>query len=98
MFFVVLVTPLLDQRPGLQEVAEEFAIQDLVPESGIEAFDVGVLPGRSRLNVLGLCPERFEFFPERPGNELRTVVRADEVRGAMDGYQTTDLAGNTPTR
>jgi len=49
--FLIDVAPsALDQVPGLAKIAESVLVEEVVPESGIEALHVGVLHGLSRLN------------------------------------------------
>ena len=42
---VVVDAPLLDQDLGIPQAVEDFTIQQFVPEPGVEAFAVAVLPG-----------------------------------------------------
>jgi hypothetical protein len=42
---VVMVTPLLNEYLGLLEAAEDFAIQQLVPQLAVEALAIAILPG-----------------------------------------------------
>jgi hypothetical protein len=45
---IVMAAPALDHDLRLAERVEDFSIQQLVSESGIEALDVAVLPRRAR--------------------------------------------------
>lgn len=54
---VVFVAVLLLRYFCLQRAAEDF--EELVPEAGVEAFDIGVLPRAARLDEAGL--EAFRF-------------------------------------
>ena len=41
---VVVFSPLFDDDLGLFQGVEDFTVQQFVPEAGIEAFTVAVLP------------------------------------------------------
>lgn len=92
MFFVVLMAPELDEGFRFKQVAEYLAVQEFIPEPGVEAFDVRVLPGRSRFNVARLGPESGKFIAEGLGNELRSVIGTNERRGTVDAHQASDLS------
>src|SRR5690606_10152038 len=51
---IVMAAPAFDNDPGFVERVEDLAVEQFVPESGIEAFDVAVLPGAARRDVGGL--------------------------------------------
>ena len=42
---VVVPSPLLNDDPGFIEAVEDFSVQELITEPGIEALAVPVLPG-----------------------------------------------------
>ena len=42
---VVVSAPLFDQDLCFPERIEDLPVEQLVPEAGIEALDIGVLPG-----------------------------------------------------
>ena len=42
---VVVPPPLLDDDLGFLQGIEDFTVEQLVPETGVEAFDIAVLPG-----------------------------------------------------
>ena len=44
-FRVVVFPPFFDQDLSFSQAVEDFAIQELIPEPGVEAFTVSVLPG-----------------------------------------------------
>jgi hypothetical protein len=48
---VVLDPPVLHQHPGLEQATERLDGQQFVAQPPTEALDVGVLPGRARLDV-----------------------------------------------
>mgnify|MGYP006906379507 CR=1 FL=1 len=53
---VVVVPPSFDNNLGFPQQIEDFAVQQFIAHSPVEAFTVFVLPGRSRLDVDDLCP------------------------------------------
>jgi hypothetical protein len=40
----VVLAPAFDQDLGLPERVEDLAVEQLVPELGVEAFDIAILP------------------------------------------------------
>ena len=79
---VVIDPPVLGQYPGLLEGAEQFLIEELVTEPAVERLDVGVLPGRARLDIRGTGTTEPAKVPDRVGSQLRAVVHPDEGWGA----------------
>ena len=53
---VVLLPPLLDEYPGLLEVAGDLAVKEFISQLAVEGFIVAVLPGAARLNEQNLNP------------------------------------------
>ena len=51
-----MLSPLFDDDFGLLESVKDFAVEQLIPEAGVEALAVAVLPGRTSLS-------RFEVKP-----------------------------------
>ena len=80
---VVVVSPCLDHDLRLLECVEDLAVEQLIAELAIEAFAVAVLPGAARLDVGGLRTDSSDPGTERPGHELRAVIRANVSRYAM---------------
>lgn len=71
---IVMLPPTLDQHLRLAKRGEDFHIEQLVAQFGIEALIVSVLPGAARLDV-----ERFHTNPAKPathrfGDKFRAVV------------------------
>lgn len=64
-------------------------IEQLVADAAVEALDEGVLRGRAWLELGGGRPGRAAPVPQRPGDELGTVVHAD-ARAPRGGYQAFD--------
>ena len=74
---VVVMPPLLDEDLGLLEGGEDLAVEQLIAEAGIEAFDIPVLPRRSRCDVGGLGTNGSDPVSDDPGDELRAIIRSD---------------------
>ena len=80
---VVVLTEVFDHDPGLGEGPELLAVEAFIAEAGVERFDEAVLPRACRGDVEGLdfllCEPALEFL----GDELRSVVGADELGRAV---------------
>ena len=82
---VVVLTPLLDEYLGLLEGGEDLPVEQFIPEAGIEAFDIPVLPRRSRCDVSSLGANGSDPVPNDTGDELGAVIRSDILwRSAQD--------------
>ena len=94
---VVLVAPVFDDDPGLGQRPELFPVQALFPESGVEAFDVTVLPGAPGINVEGLDSLAGQPLPKMVLNKLGSIIAADVLRSSMlvdqAGHDLPDLPG-----
>src|SRR5262249_44128778 len=95
--------PALDDHLGLAE-REDFAVEQLVAQAGVEALDVAVLPGAAPLDVSGLGTDNPDPFLYCLGEELRSVVGPDvsgnalqdeEVGQNVDHIDRLELAGDT---
>ena len=80
MFGVVFLASAFHQNSGLGYARKQFLIEYLVPQSGVEALNKGILPRRSRFNVMSFDSLFFKSFPQRARNVSRSVVRANELR------------------
>ena len=74
---VVMAPPRFDENLGFLERIEYLSVQELVTQSGIEALDVTILPGRARLDESGLSSDCGDPPAHGLGSELRAVVGAD---------------------
>jgi len=74
---VVVPPPAFDDDLGLAQAVEDLAIQELVPELGVEAFAVAVLPGAAGLDVGGPGAYGPDPVPNRCGDELGAVARQE---------------------
>ena len=77
-FGVVVFPPFFDQDLGFTQAVEDFTIQELVAEPGVEALAVSVLPRGSWFDVSRLGTNRFDPVLDSLRNELRAVVRPNE--------------------
>src|SRR6516165_5161642 len=68
---------------GLAESVEDFAVEQLVAQAGVEALDVAVLPGAAPLDVSGLGTDNPDPFLYCLGEEPRSVVGPDVSGNAL---------------
>lgn len=68
---IVVATPVLNDDPGLKAVVEPFHRRTFIAELPVETFIGTVLPW-----FAGFDQDRFQFFVNRPLQQLRT----DELR------------------
>ena len=71
---VVVPPPLLDDALCFSQRIEDFPVEKFVPEACVEALDVAVLPGASRLNVGGLCSNHDDPVAYGFSNKLRPII------------------------
>jgi len=71
---IVVTSPALDDDLSLSQREEDFAIQQFIPQTGVEALDEAVLPGASRCDVCGASTHRRDPILDSFGDELRTVI------------------------
>ncbi len=71
---VVVPPPLLDDDLCFSQRIEDFPVEKFVPEACVEALDVAVLPGASRLNVGGLCSNHADPVAYGFSNKLRPII------------------------
>ncbi len=84
-FRVVVFSPAFDDDLGFSQRVEDLPVQQFVPEPGIEALDVAILPGAARLDEGGLGTNSLNPGPDILSNELRSIVAADKCwRPAQD--------------
>src|SRR5918993_837567 len=82
-----MTAPALDDNLRLAESVEDLAVEQLVPEPGIEALDIAILPRPAGRDVGGLGPDRRDPLLDGLGDELRAVVGADVARHAAQDEQ-----------
>ena len=71
---VVVVAPLLNEYLDFLEAAEDFAVEQFVPQLAVEAFAIAVLPGTARRDVKRLHPNPGQPFLDGYGNKLRAAA------------------------
>lgn len=84
---VIRLPPLLDNDASFLHAHEFFAVQTLVSEPAIEAFDIAVLPRATRFDVGSPDIDLFEELSDTTADKLRAVVAADEFRDAANCEQ-----------
>src|SRR4029077_7704586 len=84
---VVVPSPALDDDLRLAQRVEDLAIEKLVAQARVEAFDEAVLPWAARRDVGGLCADRADPLLHRFGDELWAVIGTDVRRHAAQDEQ-----------
>ena len=84
---VVVLSPSFDDDLRLSQRVEDFPVQQLGSKPRVEALDIAVLPGASRLDEGRLRADRLDPGPDVLGDELWAVVASDERRGASQDEQ-----------
>src|SRR5262245_61465329 len=87
---VVLQLPALRQHPRLGQVRKLLHVQQLVAQPAVERLRVAVLPRRPRRDVQGLGVGPLQPTPQRPRDELRSVVAPQMPRHATHDEQLRD--------
>ena len=77
-FRVVVIPPFLDQDLCFSKAVEDFAVQELIPEAGGEAFAVSVLPWAAWLDVRSRGANSLDPVSYGLRNEFWTIVRTNE--------------------
>ena len=100
---VVVTPPALDDDLRLAERVEDLAIEKLVSQAGIEAFDKAVLPRAASLDISRPCTHGCDPVLHGPGDELGSIVGADvggntaqdeEVREDIDHVDRPEPSGH----
>ena len=84
---IVVTSPALDDDLSLSKREEDFAIQQFIPQTGVEALDEAVLPGASRCDVCGAGTNSRDPVLDSFGDELWTVIRSNVPRHAAQDEQ-----------
>jgi hypothetical protein len=81
-----MLPPLFDQDLRFFQAVEDFAVQQFIPEAGIEAFAIAVFPRAARFDVGRFGTNGSDPVPYSLGNELRAIapmeVSTSEVMAA----------------
>src|ERR1700692_3908894 len=86
---VVLTPELLDRDLRIDSVSEPLHTQALIAELAVERFVIAVLPGFSRIDVCGVEVRLKQPAQYRPRYKLRSVVRSQVLRAAVNADQFT---------
>ena len=84
---VVVAPPGFDENLRRLHGVEDLSVQEFVAQPRVEALDISILPGRTRLDEGGPGAVRGDLLPDSPGDELRAVVGADIGRDAAQDEQ-----------
>src|SRR5918997_376420 len=84
---VVMPPPARNDDLRLLQRGEDLAIEQIVPELGVEALYRAILPRAAALDVSGLCADSRDPCLHGLGHELRTVVGADVARHTAQDEQ-----------
>jgi hypothetical protein len=74
---VIVLSPLFDDDFSLLQAVEDFTVEQLIPEAGVEALAVAVLPGRTWRYVSSFGPDGVDPASNLLGNELRPVTPSE---------------------
>ena len=88
-FCVVVLPPLFDQDLRLGQAVEDFAVEQLIAEPGVEALAISVLPWRTGLDVGRSGANGGDPVPHRLCDELRAVVGSNERRNTAQDEEIT---------
>ena len=84
---VVVPPPLLDDDFGFSHRMEYLLVEEFIPEAGVEALAVPVLPRTAGLDVSGLRADCSDPVARCLGYELRPVVGSYDARYAAHDEQ-----------
>jgi hypothetical protein len=87
MVLVVVKAPVLGQHLSLQQGVEELLAQQLVSDSGVERFDVCVLPGRPRLDEAGTGAFQAEIGSPKFGDPFSAKAAAKHAASSGLGRE-----------
>lgn len=71
---IIVSSPLLDDDLGFPERAEDLTVEQFIPQPGVEALDISILPGASWRDVGRACANSRDPLLNSFSDELRTVV------------------------
>src|ERR1041385_2765727 len=86
-YCIVVTAPAFDDDLGFAQRVEDLAVEQLVAQTRVEAFDEAVLPWAARRDVGGLRADRADPLLHRFGNELRAIVGTDVLGDATQNEQ-----------
>jgi hypothetical protein len=79
---VVVLPPLFDDDFGLLECVEDFAVEQLIPEAGVEGLAVAILPRRPWGDIGSFSSHSIDPTTNLFCDELRAIIGTDECRWA----------------
>lgn len=81
------IAPGFDQNPGLLQHAEDLAIEKFIPQAGIEALDIAVLPGTPWRDISCLGAHGSDLRLDSLGDEFWPIARYERVgRAELAGH------------
>jgi hypothetical protein len=83
LVLIVFDSPLLQNESGFQQGGEDFSVQALIAQLVMEAFDIGLFPGCSGLDINASDALDPQPVLNRLGNELWSIVAAQVLRRAI---------------
>ena len=78
-FRVVVLSPILDDDPGLLERVKHFAVQEFVAHSTVEALAEAVFPRAAWRDVSGLSADGLDPVADGLSNEFRAVTPSEYI-------------------
>src|SRR5580658_5155170 len=91
---IVVASPALDDDLGFTQRVEDLAVEQLIAQASIKAFDEAILPRAAGGDVCRLCADRGDPLPHRGGEELRPVIGANVFRRAAPDEQVREEIDN----
>ena len=80
---IVFDSPLLQDERGFQQRVEDLSVQALIAQLIMEAFDIGLFPGGSGLDISASDPLVHEPGLNGLGNELWSIITAQVLGRAI---------------
>jgi len=76
---IVRIAPAFDLAPSVVERQKDVLVETLLPQPGIETFNVGVLDRLTRRNKLEFHPMLVSPLIKDPAAQFRPIVRREAV-------------------
>ena len=74
---IVEAPPAFHDDAGFGERVENLAVKQLIPDAGVEAFDVAILPRTPWSDVCGPCSDGGDPILNGLGNKLRAIAPSE---------------------
>lgn len=78
-----MIAPPAGDDPHLLKAVEDFAVEQFISQTGIEAFDIAVLPWAAGLDIEGNDAKPAESLAHRISDELGAVIGSDMLGRPM---------------